>query len=85
MTCENITYCSSDANRIMIPAGISQGDYFHLERPMYLNFGGIGRVIGHELTHGFDTNGKIFDEEGKHQGKKIQTLKNFFPLIIRQG
>ena len=49
-----------------IPAGKLQGDYLNFKRPMYLNFGAIGRVIGHEITHGFDTDGIKYNEEGKH-------------------
>ncbi|CAL4164070.1 unnamed protein product, partial [Meganyctiphanes norvegica] len=57
-------YYNSLSNAIMFPAGILQGVYFNADRPMYQNFGGIGFVIGHEITHGFDNTGKQFDANG---------------------
>ena len=51
-------------NSIQIPAGILQGVFFSSDRPQYLNYGAIGWVIGHEITHGFDDQGRLFDKDG---------------------
>ncbi|XP_018009276.1 neprilysin-2 [Hyalella azteca] len=57
-------YYSRVDNSINFPAGILQGTFFNAERPKYLNFGSIGFVIGHEITHGFDDVGRQFDYKG---------------------
>lgn len=57
-------YYNSLENSIEFPAGILQGAFFDAERPNYMNFGAIGYVIGHEITHGFDDRGRQFDRDG---------------------
>ncbi|KAM8706189.1 hypothetical protein ACLKA7_010466 [Drosophila subpalustris] len=57
-------YYSRNKNQIMFPAGILQPPFYHRHFPKSLNFGGIGVVIGHELTHGFDDKGRLFDSNG---------------------
>jgi putative endopeptidase len=57
-------YYSSARNEIVFPAGILQPPFFDKQADDALNFGGIGVVIGHELTHGFDDQGRKFDPEG---------------------
>ncbi|XP_036083766.1 membrane metallo-endopeptidase-like 1 [Rousettus aegyptiacus] len=57
-------FYSPNRNQIVFPAGILQPPFFSKEQPQALNFGGIGMVIGHEITHGFDDNGRNFDKNG---------------------
>ncbi|KAF6345103.1 membrane metalloendopeptidase like 1 [Rhinolophus ferrumequinum] len=57
-------FYSPNRNQIVFPAGILQPPFFSKEQPQALNFGGIGMVIGHEITHGFDDNGRNFDKDG---------------------
>lgn len=51
-------------NEIVFPAAILQPPFFNPEADAAINFGGIGAVIGHEMTHGFDDSGAQFDAEG---------------------
>lgn len=52
-------------NEIAFPAGILQPPFFHKDFPSAMNYGGIGSVIGHELSHGFDDQGRKFGPDGK--------------------
>lgn len=57
-------YYNPSANEIVFPAGILQSPYFDNNVDDALNYGGIGMVIGHEMTHAFDDQGAQFDKEG---------------------
>jgi putative endopeptidase len=57
-------YYSGNYNEIVFPAGILQPPFFDKNMDDGVNFGGIGLVIGHELTHGFDDRGRKFDPQG---------------------
>ena len=57
-------YYSPPRNEIVFPAGILQSPFFDKQADEATNFGGIGIVIGHELTHGFDDQGRKFDPQG---------------------
>ncbi len=58
-------YYNPPYNEMVFPAGILQPPFFSAEYPMAMNFGGIGMVMGHELTHGFDDQGRKFDGQGR--------------------
>jgi endothelin-converting enzyme/putative endopeptidase len=57
-------YYNGSYNEIVFPAGILQPPFFDKTMDDDVNFGGIGLVIGHELTHGFDDQGRKFDPQG---------------------
>jgi putative endopeptidase len=57
-------YYSPDRNEIVFPAGILQPPFFDRTMDDAVNFGAIGLVIGHELTHGFDDEGRQYDPQG---------------------
>jgi putative endopeptidase len=57
-------YYNPPLNEIVFPAGILQFPYFDMTADDAVNYGGIGMVIGHELTHAFDDQGALFDKDG---------------------
>ncbi|HTR49346.1 MAG TPA: M13 family metallopeptidase [Kofleriaceae bacterium] len=57
-------YYEPTANETALPAGILQAPFFGQDRAVAANLGGIGMVIGHELTHGFDDEGAKYDADG---------------------
>jgi endothelin-converting enzyme/putative endopeptidase len=57
-------YYSPDRNNINFPAGILQPPFYRAGRDAAVNYGAAGAVIGHELTHGFDDQGRKFDGQG---------------------
>jgi Predicted metalloendopeptidase len=57
-------YYNSHMNEIVFPAGILQPPFFDPKADDAVNYGGMGAVIGHEMTHGFDDQGRKFDAAG---------------------
>ncbi len=57
-------YYNPQLNEMVFPAGILQTPFFALGAPAAANYGAIGMVMGHELTHGFDDEGRKFDKNG---------------------
>ena len=57
-------YYDPSTNEICFPAGILQYPFFDMDADDAFNYGAIGAVIGHEMTHGFDDSGRHFDKDG---------------------
>lgn len=57
-------YYAPTLNEICFPAGILQPPFFYLDGDDAINYGAIGVVIGHEMSHGFDDRGRLYDKEG---------------------
>jgi putative endopeptidase len=71
-------YYNPSMNEIVFPAGILQPPFFDAKRDDALNYGGMGSVIGHEMTHGFDDQGAKFDAQGNLKNWWTpEDLKNF--------
>ena len=73
----NASYSSSQ-NSINFPAAILQPPFFSMDADDAVNYGGIGVVIGHEMTHGFDDSGRQFDKDGNlHQWWSDEDVEKF--------
>ncbi len=71
-------YYSSSMNEIVFPAGILQPPFYNPNADDAVNYGGIGAVIGHEISHGFDDQGSKFDGKGNlHEWWTPDDRKNF--------
>ncbi|KAI4454811.1 zinc metalloprotease family m13 neprilysin-related [Holotrichia oblita] len=71
-------YYTPGKNQMVFPAGILQSPFYDSKYPASLNFGGMGVVMGHELTHGFDDQGREFDKDGNlHQWWNNNTIDLF--------
>jgi predicted metalloendopeptidase len=57
-------YYNPEMNEIVFPAAILQPPFFNMEADDAVNYGGIGAVIGHEISHGFDDKGSQYDGQG---------------------
>ncbi len=57
-------YYDAQLNEMVFPAGILQPPFYSNDVPRATNYGGVGMVMGHELTHGFDDEGRQFDADG---------------------
>jgi endothelin-converting enzyme/putative endopeptidase len=58
-------YYKALRNEMVFPAGILQPPFFHRDFPRAVNYGAMGMAMGHELTHGFDDQGRKFDPQGQ--------------------
>lgn len=85
-------YYNPTTNEICFPAGILQPPFFNMEADDACNFGAIGVVIGHEMTHGFDDKGRQFDKNGnltdwwapgdsERFDERAKVMKEFFDNI----
>jgi putative endopeptidase len=70
-------YYNASMNEIVFPAGILQPPFFYEEADDAVNYGGIGVVIGHEMSHGFDDSGSQYDADGN--------LKNWWTTEDRKA
>ncbi|MDR2834397.1 MAG: hypothetical protein LBV67_11845 [Streptococcaceae bacterium] len=90
-------YFNPSANHIVFPAAILQAPFYSLDQTPSQNYGGIGAVIAHEISHAFDNNGSKFDERGnlnnwwtdedyaKFEEKKQLMIKQFDGLKTSAG
>jgi putative endopeptidase len=86
-------YYNPTTNEICFPAGILQPPFFYMNADDAINYGAIGVVIGHEMTHGFDDQGRKYDKDGnmkdwwtsadaKNFEKRAKVMVDFFSNIV---
>ncbi|MES2994885.1 MAG: M13 family metallopeptidase [Patescibacteria group bacterium] len=90
-------YFSPNLNDIVFPAGILQAPFFDMSADDALNYGAIGTVIGHEITHGFDDEGSQYDAKGnlkswwtatdrkRFEAKAEKVRKQFDKYVVADG
>jgi putative endopeptidase len=61
-------YYNANLNKMVFPGGILQTPFYSGKATVPVNLGGMGMIVGHELTHGFDDEGSLFDGEGNMSG-----------------
>ena len=85
-------YYDVSTNEICFPAGILQYPFFSLEADDAFNYGAIGTIMGHEMTHGFDDEGRQFDKDGnmcnlwsttdtRRFNRRVKVLTDWFDSI----
>lgn len=77
-------YYSSTNNEIVFPAAILQPPFFNFKADPAVNFGGIGAVIGHEISHGFDDGGSRFDGDGNLKNWWTESDRTNFDKKVAQ-
>lgn len=81
-------YYSPTTNEVCFPAAILQPPYFDVTADDALNYGAIGVVIGHEMTHGFDDSGRQFDKDGNlaewWQPEDAESFKSLADQLVAQ-
>jgi putative endopeptidase len=86
-------YYNPTTNEICFPAGILQPPFFFMNADDAINYGAIGVVIGHEMTHGFDDQGRKYDKDGNLKDwwtpsdaqsfdKRSKVMVDFFSNIV---
>lgn len=76
-------YYYSEGNMMVIPAGILQTPFFDLKRSLAWNYGGIGSAIGHEITHGFDVDGRMYDLKGDYNNWWTEEDSKQYTIITK--
>lgn len=71
-------FYSISFNTINVPIGAIAGPFFDLKQPTVLNYGSFGAILGHEITHGFDTLGRRYDSIGQETDWWTEASKNSF-------